>query len=141
MIWKSITIMGRTININFIVTKHEIRNFAASCVTRYMSDETGGVSFLAISWSYWTALRPLDFARLKKCTKTISEVLQHKFFKVRLMKLTFWFNECFWIDNPILWWFLDIYASRWGPSVGETIRWVLSNTFPYKLSSKYLVKT
>ena len=45
------------------------------------------------------------------------------------MKLTFWFNECFWIDNPIIWWFLDIYASRWGPSVGETIRWLLSDTF------------
>jgi hypothetical protein len=40
--------MGRTININFIVTKHEIRNFAASGVTGYMSDETGGVSFLEI---------------------------------------------------------------------------------------------
>ncbi len=37
--------MGRTINIKFIVTKHEIHNFAASDVTRYMSDETGGVSF------------------------------------------------------------------------------------------------
>jgi hypothetical protein len=37
--------MGRTNNIIFIVTKHEIRIFAALGVTRYMSDETGGVSF------------------------------------------------------------------------------------------------
>ena len=41
--------MGRTNNIIFIVTKHEIHMFAAAGVTRYMSDETGGVSFLAIS--------------------------------------------------------------------------------------------
>ena len=38
--------MGRTNNINFIVTKHEIHIFAAAGETRYMSDETGGVFFL-----------------------------------------------------------------------------------------------
>jgi hypothetical protein len=38
--------MGRTNNIDLIVTKHEIRIFSASGVIRYMSDETGGVSFL-----------------------------------------------------------------------------------------------
>ncbi len=113
-----------------------MRKFAASGVTRYMSDETGGVSFLAILWGYWTALWPLDFVRLKKCTKTISEVLQHRFSQVRLMKLTFWFNECFWIDNPILWWFLDIHASRWGQRVGKTIRWVLSDTFSLLIKKK-----
>ena len=46
------------------------------------------------------------------------------------MKLFFWFNERFWIDNPILWRFLDRYTSRWGQSVGKTIRWVLSDLFP-----------
>ena len=46
------------------------------------------------------------------------------------MKLFFWFNERFWIDNPILWRFLDRYTSRWVQSVGKTIRWVLSDLFP-----------
>ena len=50
--------MGRTININFIVTKHEICNFAASGVTRYMSDETGGVYFFG------------NFVRLLDSTQT-----------------------------------------------------------------------
>ena len=40
--------MGITNNIKFIVTKHEIPIFTAEGETRYMSDETGWVSFLAI---------------------------------------------------------------------------------------------
>ena len=41
--------MEITNNIKIIVTKHEHPTFAAVGETRYMSDKTGGMSFLAIA--------------------------------------------------------------------------------------------